>query len=1284
MPVPVFPSPLSSSSTATNSTSPLTSSAQQQINNNSIRPATMVNQQQTNSQQTSQPSVPVDPQLIHQISSLLEVIITSADNSARTQAEEQLKQLEVSIPVYPMALYSLIISPPAAPNPTANLLPQQQLAAILLKQYAERHWDHSDSKFQPPEAAPEVKQFLRVNLLGHMDSSPLRHPVGKIRNAIAHAISKMAYWDFPEQWPGLVDQLLGFLHCTNSNQQLQQRDLIQGALAVFLEFANELTDEQIKSTYPRLFPALLSVYTNQMDGTGGSEGFSAGTRAMAVSILTSCLHPLLLLTSAGADDAFTEAFLIQGGALGQWVPSMVAVLNSTDPQHQRPIFSHLQAQTLKCLTCMVRLFPKVCREQMVVGNVMQPVWQLLVQTVPRYVQCAVKGLDDIDGETDNDDGDDKNEIDPRISGDFSGLDQLVFSLFEFVTSLVDGAGFKSMVKPSLPELLYQVVSFLQITEEQDELWTSNPAQYINDEEDETLSYNVRIAGDDLLTTLGETYKSNASEALLKSVVRHLEEQKQQKLAKLSNAPAGQLSEEDQEVLVGAIIEEWKVKEACFMAVGKCFGFVESSLRKGRCSGFSPMNFLETFAFPVLSLADGLASPASVEMNREAALASNSSIFKYIVGRSLWLCGIYSSFLPADVTAKCVAFCVANMGEEKPAVVRINALKALHGFLGNADNADLLSPHLEGVICGLSSMVKITSPELILLVLEALISAVKVNPSVTIALESKISPLLLAIWLKYPEDHLLGSAIIEVVEAIGEQDFAAFNGAPNGQFFMPMFSKRAVPTIVSILKASPTFEGNNDGAKVDGNTRNTVPASMAQFAMELLALVIKYTPSPGAARLGTGTGSAVDASAFTHLLNNVFPVLCQTVHTSDDSSTLQSATDCLKYLIDNGAVELAQWSDGTNNGLYYVVNAIARLLSPVQTESSALYVGRLIRKLILKVPEVLQNCIQDMLLAVLERIHESHALTFLQEMVLVFAQLIHADVNWVVEYLLGVTVHEEVNGLKLLMEKWVDNQETFHGVYDIKVSITALSNIYAHLLGLVGQAAANPSDATLAQKAVFLNGMTVPKRVVVEHKGKGKSSSDVILTRSQARRQGAKVEKIIEVPLKFRIFELLTKEFAQCSAEEEEYRHREGGEDDDDGDGDYEEEEEGPGSEAAADARQAEYLYEMGALNDEQMAAAQMRAVSQSKGKGKNAFKGPDDYAMLSDMLGFDGGCSDEEEEDEDAKLDPLNDINLAKYLREVLMQIRGGEDAGTLEMFVGQMDKDCQHALLHTLPAFSS
>jgi len=58
------------------------------------------------------------------------------------------------------------------------------------------------------------------------------------------------------------------------------------------------------------------------------------------------------------------------------------------------------------------------------------------------------------------------------------------------------------VGKGLSDIMYYIVMFMQITEEQCQKWTENPNAYIEDEDDDSFSFTVRVHSQDLLVVSG--------------------------------------------------------------------------------------------------------------------------------------------------------------------------------------------------------------------------------------------------------------------------------------------------------------------------------------------------------------------------------------------------------------------------------------------------------------------------------------------------------------------------------------------------------------------------------------------------------------------------------------------------------------------------------------------------------------------------------------------------------------------------------------------------------------
>lgn len=82
-------------------------------------------------------------------------------------------------------------------------------------------------------------------------------------------------------------------------------------------------------------------------------------------------------------------------------------------------------------------------------------------------------------------------------GEVINFNNLIIAIFEFIHSMVDRKRFSNLLDNLLQEVMYYLIIFMQITEDQIELWTTSPNQFV--EEEDVFAYNVRISAQELLT-----------------------------------------------------------------------------------------------------------------------------------------------------------------------------------------------------------------------------------------------------------------------------------------------------------------------------------------------------------------------------------------------------------------------------------------------------------------------------------------------------------------------------------------------------------------------------------------------------------------------------------------------------------------------------------------------------------------------------------------------------------------------------------------------------------------
>lgn len=191
----------------------------------------------------------------------------------------------------------------------------------------------------------------------------------------------------------------------------------------------------------------------------------------------------------------------------------------------------------KVLTVLLKCFPKKLNN--IINEVLTQVWNCLVQSSEVYVSKVInsdsappsnqsandKPQDSIDFE-----GNWFGFISPIISvlifpscilDEKTSFENLIYQLFEFIQVLKDKKKFKPTIKKAIDELCYFAILYMQINDDQVcfvlllilflmcedvillallklENWSSNPEQFVQDEDDESYSYSVRISAQELI------------------------------------------------------------------------------------------------------------------------------------------------------------------------------------------------------------------------------------------------------------------------------------------------------------------------------------------------------------------------------------------------------------------------------------------------------------------------------------------------------------------------------------------------------------------------------------------------------------------------------------------------------------------------------------------------------------------------------------------------------------------------------------------------------------------
>lgn len=835
--------------------------------------------------------------------------ILSHSQEVRTNAEEQLKILEVT-DEFCVHLAELTVDPH---SPFAI----RQLASVLLKQYVDTHWSRNSEKFRQPEATEEAKATIR-NLL----PLGLRESLSKLRSSVAYAISAIAHWDWPEAWPQLFEILMQALTSGDANT-------VHGAMRVLTEFSRDITDNQMFQVAPVVLPEMYKIFTQP-------EKYGIRTRGRAVEIFSTCAQ---IIAAMGHMDKNTVKTLLYP-ILPQFTEALVEALKIPDGPSSD---SGIKKEILKALTVLVKYEPKQMSTWL--PHILTPVWNSLTESALIYVKTAVNDSEEANDPVDSD-------------GEVLGFENVVFMIFDFVSALVEAPKFRGLVKKGLADLIYYIVFYMQITEEQVRTWSSSPDRFVEDEDDDTFSYSVRISAQDLLMSLFQEYEEESIRGLSAAVTKHLQESA---AARSSGDP-----------------HWWKIHESCMLALGS----VRDALVDGSKEHFDLAGFLESVVLADLQTSD---SP-------------------FLAGRCLWVASRFPAVMTPEMMQRFLQTTVDGLQQTQPATLRVSAVRAVWGFceyLNNNNQSSQLTPFLAPFAEGLITLSTQFSSDVLALAMEALSIVIAVDPQFTHSVENRVSPITIAVFLKYNSDPVLVSICQDIFKELCHNSLCC-----------SQLQQRLLPTIISILQAP----------------LDKIPSGIQSVSLDVLQTIVRSSSLPLSEAL----------------VNQAFPVIVHCILHTDDNSTLQYGGECVRAYVSVAFDQIAAWRDDQGqSGLYYVVKIAQHLLDPKTPESAAVFVGRLVSVLITKAGPSLGEATDILLRAVLSKLQQTETLSVIQSLVLVFAHLVHTQMGAVLEFLSGVPGPTGQSALAFVLTEWCSRQTVFYGAYENKVSILALCKLLEH-------------------------------------------------------------------------------------------------------------------------------------------------------------------------------------------------------------------------------------------------
>ncbi|SPQ25449.1 001970a5-5de7-46e6-a2f3-5a7541433e97 [Thermothielavioides terrestris] len=407
----------------------------------------------------------------------------------RKQAELDLLHAQTN-PEFPLSLARIGVH-------TGAPLEIRQAALTYLRKFIEENWAPDEEGGASQIPIPDATRDHLRNVILELALSP--EDERKVKVAASYAVSKIANADFPDRWPALLPSVLGVMPAGTDAQ-------LHGALRILQDLVEEsLSDEQFFSAARDIIKACYDVALN--------EGRKQTHRSMAVLVFRSCFDLLDIVK----DDRRKEVKTFAEEVLSGWLPFLEQVIKAPLPPLDQsgsqpeswngPVA--LKDQAVETLIKIRAVFPSLLVGQS--PALFTATWEELSRLAPSFQALFIDSdaqsrLEDIDG--------------LPYTLDFLVVDELDF-LNQCMRAPPVQKQLDAEIKargavhdtPWALDLMALLVSFSQITQEEEGLWDIDVCLYLAEETSVSANYTPRTACGDLVIKLAEWLGDPALEAL---------------------------------------------------------------------------------------------------------------------------------------------------------------------------------------------------------------------------------------------------------------------------------------------------------------------------------------------------------------------------------------------------------------------------------------------------------------------------------------------------------------------------------------------------------------------------------------------------------------------------------------------------------------------------------------------------------------------------------------------------------------------------------------------------
>ncbi|XP_050223595.1 uncharacterized protein LOC126673482 [Mercurialis annua] len=359
---------------------------------------------------------------------------------------------------------------------------------------------------------------------------------------------------------------------------------------------------------------------------------------------------------------------------------------------------------------------------------------------------------------------------------------------------------------------------------------------------------------------------------------------------------------------------------------------------------------------------------------------------------------FSPLISHGVLEQYLTAAIQAVGMDVPPPVKVGACRALSQLLSlPRANKDIIQPQMMGLFSALTDLLHQASDETLHLVLETLQEAIKAGHEVSAMVEPIIAPVILSLWAVHISDPFISIDAVEVLEAV--------KNIPG--CIHPLVS-RILPHVWPIL-----------------NKSHEQPDELVAGSLDLVTMLLKNAP-----------GDVVKA-----LYDGCFEAIIRIVLQSDDHTEMQNATECLAAFISEGRQGILAWAADSGFTMRSLLDVASRLLDPDLESSGSLFVGSYILQLILYLPSQMAPHMRDLVAALVKRMQSAQITGLRSSLLLIFARLVHMSVPNVeqfIDMLISIPAEGFHSSFVYIMSEWTKQQGEVQGVYQIKVTTSALA------------------------------------------------------------------------------------------------------------------------------------------------------------------------------------------------------------------------------------------------------